>query len=304
MTDRQIKLTRRRLLAGATTVGAAGVGAGFGTSALFSDEESFTNNSITAGSLDMTVTATQVANSGYPYTDNVGLSATTEDEPAVKLVAEDVKPGDWVIYGFEIAIEDNPGYVTIHADNLVETDVEETEPEADADPGVGTTANLGQYLHVTHWRAFGDSEPSDLDDRFRLWGLDNTTNTNNEIYSQGYGQPNEDGLADLAGAASDVEFTNLREFIETYDWDEPGEDDGSSGVLIHDSDNEEPKLVGGSESGNGPGTYEYYMLIELPESVGNEPQGDRVEFDLGWTTEQTRHNDEPRSESPFVDNGS
>ena len=55
MTDDKLELTRRKILAGAGAVGAAGVGAGLGTSALFSDEESFVNNEITAGELDLKV---------------------------------------------------------------------------------------------------------------------------------------------------------------------------------------------------------------------------------------------------------
>lgn len=55
MTERDIELTRRKILGAAGAVGTAGAAAGLGTSALFSDEESFTNNSITAGTLDLKV---------------------------------------------------------------------------------------------------------------------------------------------------------------------------------------------------------------------------------------------------------
>jgi len=55
MADRNIELTRRKILASAGAVGAAGVGAGLGTSALFSDEETFVNNQLVAGELDMKV---------------------------------------------------------------------------------------------------------------------------------------------------------------------------------------------------------------------------------------------------------
>jgi len=51
----KINLTRRKILAGMGAMGAAGAGAGLGTSALFSDEESFENNSLTAGQLDLKV---------------------------------------------------------------------------------------------------------------------------------------------------------------------------------------------------------------------------------------------------------
>jgi Ca-activated chloride channel family protein len=46
-------LSRRKLLGGLGAVGVASVGAGLGTSAYFSDTESFTNNSLTAGTLDL-----------------------------------------------------------------------------------------------------------------------------------------------------------------------------------------------------------------------------------------------------------
>jgi Ca-activated chloride channel family protein len=47
------ELSRRKLLAGIGAVGAASAGAGLGTSAYFSDTESFTNNTLTAGTLDL-----------------------------------------------------------------------------------------------------------------------------------------------------------------------------------------------------------------------------------------------------------
>jgi predicted ribosomally synthesized peptide with SipW-like signal peptide len=56
MTDKHtIDLTRRKVLAGLGAVGIASAGAGLGTSAYFSDDETFTNNSLVAGALDMKV---------------------------------------------------------------------------------------------------------------------------------------------------------------------------------------------------------------------------------------------------------
>ncbi|MFC7176269.1 vWA domain-containing protein [Halosegnis marinus] len=48
-----LNLSRRRVLAGLGAVGIASAGAGIGTSALFSDEESFTDNLLQAGTLDL-----------------------------------------------------------------------------------------------------------------------------------------------------------------------------------------------------------------------------------------------------------
>ena len=56
MSEKQtFNLTRRRLLAGLGAVGIASAGAGLGTSAYFSDVETFENNALVAGSLDMKV---------------------------------------------------------------------------------------------------------------------------------------------------------------------------------------------------------------------------------------------------------
>lgn len=50
-----IRLTRRRLLGGVATVGAASAAAGAGTGALLVDSEESTGNSVSAGTLDLTL---------------------------------------------------------------------------------------------------------------------------------------------------------------------------------------------------------------------------------------------------------
>ena len=57
MTEKKdtIELSRRKVLAGLGTIGLASAGAGLGTSAYFSDVETFTNNTLVAGSLDLKV---------------------------------------------------------------------------------------------------------------------------------------------------------------------------------------------------------------------------------------------------------
>jgi len=51
----EFDLSRRKVLGGLTTIGVAGAAAGFGTSAYFSDTETFNNNSLVAGELDLKV---------------------------------------------------------------------------------------------------------------------------------------------------------------------------------------------------------------------------------------------------------
>jgi len=53
--DRQLSISRRKVLAGLGTIGIASAGAGLGTTAYFSDQETFQNNQLTAGTLDMLV---------------------------------------------------------------------------------------------------------------------------------------------------------------------------------------------------------------------------------------------------------
>ncbi|MEF8799472.1 MAG: choice-of-anchor L domain-containing protein [Halolamina sp.] len=55
MQDDSNRLSRRRLLGGAATIGGAAALGGTGTMAFFSDEETFANNQLTAGELDMKV---------------------------------------------------------------------------------------------------------------------------------------------------------------------------------------------------------------------------------------------------------
>jgi len=63
MTDKannSIGLSRRKMLAGLGAIGVASAGAGLGTTAYFSDQESFEGNTITAGELDLSVTWQQL----------------------------------------------------------------------------------------------------------------------------------------------------------------------------------------------------------------------------------------------------
>ena len=58
MSEPRTKLTRRQLLGGFLTIGAAGAAAGAGTMAYFSDTESSSGNTVQAGTLDLTLDGT------------------------------------------------------------------------------------------------------------------------------------------------------------------------------------------------------------------------------------------------------
>lgn len=58
--ENTLSLSRRRVLAGIGAVGVASAGAGLGTTAYFSDNETLENNTLTAGELDLSVTWQQL----------------------------------------------------------------------------------------------------------------------------------------------------------------------------------------------------------------------------------------------------
>ncbi|MBS3760362.1 SipW-dependent-type signal peptide-containing protein [Halodesulfurarchaeum sp.] len=62
------RLSRRKVLAGIGAVGLASAGAGLGTSAFFSDEETFAENELVAGELDLLVDWQQAARFGDEWT--------------------------------------------------------------------------------------------------------------------------------------------------------------------------------------------------------------------------------------------
>ncbi|MBS3761398.1 SipW-dependent-type signal peptide-containing protein [Halodesulfurarchaeum sp.] len=279
--SKKVKLTRRRVLGGLGTIGLAGAAAGLGTSAYLNDSESFTGNSITAGTLDMSVTATVEAANDYwaGQVDLTTLEETADGEAGAGLIVDDVKPGDWGIICFDINVGDNPGYVQVSTENLVSNENDYTEPEPDTgnetamtgdfnDPGVSDgMGELQDKILATVWHDYGDGERTSLSE------LDPTTNLNgSSIDSNAWSSDrDEGGLVD-----TERHYTTLQEAFGTY----------NTGVTLGGSD--EPMIVGSGEDSG-----EFCLLLEVPSEVGNEIQGDSLSFDLVFQAEQSRNNDDP-----------
>jgi len=257
MTDGNIELTRRKILGAAGAVGVAGAGAGLGTSALFSDEESFENNSITAGTLDMSVTATVEGANEY-WEEKVegdgdddlaidGLSRTADGEVQAGLTVDDVTPGDWAIICFEFEVGDNPAYVQIRTVNLEssENGFEEPEPDIGEDGG-----ELEDEMLALFYRTFKGVQPG---------------NSANPPYS--YLRNN----SRVTPGDSSVR--------DTYDM-------FSNGFALSDEN-------GPVEVGSGEDAVRRYLLLHLPADVGNVVQGDSFSLDVIFTAEQVRNNDTP-----------
>jgi predicted ribosomally synthesized peptide with SipW-like signal peptide len=283
MTDERYQLTRRKALAGLATVGAAGAGAGLGTSALFSDTESFEDNSIQAGTLNMTVelelveTSDEFAAAGLTWGNGNSIEpgeSYTFDGDEVSFAIADAKPGDWFVIRQAVCIEGNAGYVqgVGGLDSNDENSV--TEPEAGDDPNNSTVDPDG-----------------DIDGSGEL-----AQNVEVTVYEGDW----------TSGGGGTVEFAtqSLQSYLGAL----------STGIIYRGGDGHgdlesgeggftDPTKIGGANgttSGLNPdvGCVTNYTRFEIPDTVGNEIQSDSVQFDFGWEAEQARNNDPP---SPLDD---
>ncbi|MGQ4555644.1 SipW-dependent-type signal peptide-containing protein [Halobellus sp. GM3] len=274
MTDERLTLTKRKLLAGVGSVGFASVGAGLGTTALFSDTESFEDNSLTAGALNMRVTVDNIAHSTTIVRDNTTVTpADTADGDAVTVAVDDMKPGDWLILEWNPEIIANPGYVRVTSVDEDYSNDEGATPEpegATASPG-----DLGDAVLSTIWQSYDDlsggSSPQDLE------GLDQTTDRNDSGLGS-YEEPTNLNGETPGGA----HYTTMNEAHDVY----------KTGVLLRDPSTGDPLEVGSNSDAAW-----FYQLLELPLGVGNDVQGDSVTFTLRFDAQQVRHNDDPFNNS-------
>jgi len=272
MTDDKLTLTRRRLLAGLGSIGVASAAAGLGTSAYFNDSETFTDNSLAAGELNLAVSV-DLRNKSAELPDPIIESQTgpddTADGNAVTITVNDLKPGDWFLLEWDSEVYSNPGYVQVTSldEDYSNDEGENPEPETDTSaPG-----DLGDALLTTVWGDFVSSGGTG-DLRGDLEGLDPTTDLDDTGLAN-YETPDLDGVT-----GSGAHYTTLNEAHEVY----------KTGVLLRDPGTGDPIEV---EHGSGAATF--YQLFELPPGVGNDIQGDSVTFTLRFDAEQVRNNDDP-----------
>ncbi|WP_276258510.1 SipW-dependent-type signal peptide-containing protein [Haloglomus litoreum] len=277
MSDKRYQLTRRKALAGLATVGVAGAGAGLGTSALFNDTESFEENMMTAGELDLAVDYVVHEDQGMAgsYTINSfteTVNGSSADVPTVNgdgtsmsQDLDDIKPGDSGHSYFCFTIDDNPAYMwacgelTGTAEQGPGGDGPYTEPEPQDNNGEG---ELEENIDVT--MSYCDIDESD--------GSLNSTGA--EIFS---GSLRE--LLTALQAGIPLDGTGVANPT-------PGSQAAYDGTT---------NSTGNSDVTNPCICFEW----EVPISVENIIQGDTLSFDLSFYAEQARHND--GSENPCKD---
>ena len=260
--NNDIGLSRRKMLVGLGAVGVASAGAGLGTTAYFSDEESFENNTLTAGELDLFVHVDYSEDQGSyaQYSTPTGtfidgnVVGGEEDGEPLSIVVDDLKPGDSGEGEFCFSIVDNPAYMWMCGELTANDENGQTEPEAavDAtggDPGEGA-GELADAMEVT----------------------------------VSYCTDGEVGEEIVSGSLRDVMLA-LRTGVPLYG-------DGSPDAPIADRPAFEGVEMPFVEE-NVPNAAEQCVCFEweVPTDVGNEIQTDSVAFDFEFYAEQSRHSD-------------
>jgi len=325
----EFELSRRKALAALGTVGVASAGAGLGTSAFFSDQETFENNQLTAGTLDMGVGYT-AHYSDWSDDEDDGLDGDVrmfEGGPNDVGGADDLQNG-------EVGLPANDAWLIAVDEGDVQRFLDNTL--TGAHPNVGTESEPEQGTV-----ACADGEAtSQADDAPRpvIELTDVKPGDFGEVTfdfvlcdNPGYVWVNvalrnasENGTTEPEADDPDEEddIVELLDVVQAAVWVDDGGDgpggneDGNNyqndgeGLFVTGSLREVLGLGSGgtgaalngdipADQGGGTGrncfsaetTHSLAFAWWVPIDHGNEVQSDSVTFDLGLYAEQCRHND-------------
>jgi predicted ribosomally synthesized peptide with SipW-like signal peptide len=256
--EQRIRVSRRGVLGTLGAMGVAAAGAGVGTTALFSDEEEFGNNSVAAGELDLKVAWRRVISAELAAATGAAEAVTSDDFPnptntvdAPIVDLSDLKPGDGGHIEFFFQIDDNPGYLSLLGATQADEENGQPEPEqgslSESIPA-GREGELDEFLETTV--SYGSV-------------TDDTVNRGTRAYT--------------ASLASLVELGSVGTGIPL---------DGGGDESVSDI------LMGGAtpDAFDGGTLHGLRVDFELPTTVGNGIQTDSFRFALGFYAEQARHN--------------
>ena len=314
-------ISRRKVLAALGTVGAASAGAGLGTSAYFSDQETFENNRLVAGTLDV----------GVGYTAHYSDWSDDEDEgvPNVRMWdgavgttggAADLEPD-------EVGLPSNAAWLVAVSDD---DDADSPDPDLDV---------AERFLDNTQYRSYNDGTLDcvdgeansqaddaerpvvDLDDvkpgdfgevTFDFILCDNPgfvwlngslrSAAENGLTEPETDDPDEGEGVELLDAVQAAVWVDDGNNLQNGD-EEPlatgslrtilGFDDGGTGTALNGG---LPAEEGGGVAGarncfSATTAHSVVFAWWVPVDHGNEIQSDSATFDLGLYAEQCRHND-------------
>ena len=265
--DNNIGLSRRKVLVGLGAVGVASAGAGLGTTAYFSDEQSFNDNTLTAGTLALNVTQSIHTLDQ----DGIGPDETTyfgENGGGPVMIEgpiqiTDAEPGDEYEFCWEVELEGNPGYAMVKVDGVSD--------QTGAEVGTVFADNLFDIENDEDMVTLGEAATA------------SATLTLCEEQDEGPATPTGEEIPIFPPAEGDNSLGALLALL--------GEG------LIVPSGTEEDELCHDTEC-----PVKLCVTIEIDTDVGNELQGAESSFDLQIHAEQCRHNDTP-FQNDVPDNG-
>ena len=259
MTDdnNNIGLSRRRVLGGLGAVGIASAGAGLGTTAYFSDQESFEGNTLTAGTLALNVTQSiHTLDQDGIGPDEVNYFGESDGPVMVEGPIEitDAKPGDEYEFCWEVEIEGNPGYAMVKVDGVSD--------QTGAEVGTVSAEDLFDIDSDEEMVTIGEAATA------------TATLTLCEEQEEGPATPTGEEVGIFPPAEGDDSLGALLAVL-------------AEGLIVP-SGTEEGELCHDTEC-----PVKLCVTIEIDTDVGNELQGAESSFDLQVHAEQCRHNDDP-----------
>jgi len=287
------ELSRRKALAGLATIGAAGAGAGLGTSAFFSDQESFEGNVIEAGSFSMGahLLSGAVDQDGGPD-EGDWYAETTDEEGAVmghRLDINDLKPGDSYTFCWCVSIWDNPGVVRYYVDNLVS--------ETGAEAGNVDAADIHDIESNDEFVGIAEHEDISATQQLFICDQDDLEDAPQDA--------DEISLEPEEGLKEATQYDTFGDWLSSAQGGSPPGDVGTP-VGIHDgggyregSQRQTDYVVIGANEDNekleraDQAAVALCVGIDVSEDVGNELQGAEMSFDFELRAEQDRHNTNP-----------
>lgn len=309
--DVNFDLSRRKALAALGTIGAAGAGAGYGTSALFRDQETFANNSLAAGKLDMTV-AYSAHYSDWSADEDAGVETRMWGGPA----GTTGSPGD--LADSETGLPTNEEWLIAvdDPDQFLANTRYMADGNASCDAGTNADELEQPVIELD------DIKPGDFGEvtfDFALCDNPGFVWLNGKLHSaaeNGVTEPEgEDPAEDGDADSSDPPDVELLDAVQAAVWVDDGDNyqdgevivlSGSLRTVLGELQAGPGLALGGNvDSGDtlgrncfshdkaGSGTADAHSVSFawwLPVDTGNEVQTDSVVFDLGLYTEQCRHN--------------
>jgi hypothetical protein len=193
------------------------------------------------------------------------LADVPDDLDGPVLSLDDVKPGDFGEVTFDFTLCDNPGYVWLNGGLVSAAENGLTEPEQKDDDEVDGIVELLDEIQVTVWYDDGDNILEESE----------TYVTERSVVD---GNPASSAVA-LTGDQRIIARGTLREVLDALST--------GRGIPLDGIPNDD------SRDCFAPTPTIHYVGVSwaLPVDHANEIQGDSVTFDLGFYTEQCRHND-------------